>query len=157
MAYTFFHIRAVDPGPGAERLNAFLARKVVLEVDRQFVADGQNSYWSLCVTTADAAGEPDKAGKPANRKGIDYKEVLSPEHFAVFARLRELRKRLAEEQDAPVYAIFTNEKLAAIAQLRNPNRAALASIEGIGEKRLELYAEAVLAELRGGNGQDPQD
>lgn len=157
MAYAFFHIRAIEPADGAERLNAFLVSHLVLEVDRRFVDDGSNSYWSVCVTTADGGDEPAKAGKPANRKSVDYKEVLSPEHFAVYARLREMRKRLAAEQDAPVYAIFTNEQLAAIAQLRNPNRAALASIEGIGEKRLELYAEAVLAELRGGNGQDPQD
>ncbi|GAB6042051.1 hypothetical protein [Endothiovibrio diazotrophicus] len=55
MAYTFFHIRALDPQEESERLNAFLASHAVLQVDRHFVADGENSFWSVCDTADTAA------------------------------------------------------------------------------------------------------
>jgi superfamily II DNA helicase RecQ len=121
----------------------------VTSVDRQFVADGQNSYWSLCVVVAEPGETSNKTRK---KSAVDYRERLSPEHFAKYARLRTLRNRLAEEQDTPPYAIFTNEQLAEMAQLETPDRSALARIEGIGEKRLALYADAFLALLRGEDG-----
>lgn len=37
-------------------------------------------------------------------------EILPPEQFAVFARLRDVRKRLAEVHGIPVYAVLTNEQ-----------------------------------------------
>jgi superfamily II DNA helicase RecQ len=154
MPYTFFHIRAVDSAGDAARLNAFLDSRVVLQVERHFVSDGENSFWSVCVSTAEGAG-PNPAARSHNRRSVDYREILSPEHFAVYARLRTLRNRLAEEQGAPPYAIFTNEQLAAMAQLEAPSRTAIATIEGIGEKRLSLYADAFLAELENGDAKDP--
>jgi superfamily II DNA helicase RecQ len=154
MSYTFFHIRAIDPQADAQRLNAFLGGHVVLQVDRHFVANGENSFWSVCVCTAQA-GDEAKEPKSRKQRGVDYREILSPEHFAVYARLRTLRNTLAEQQSTPPYAIFTNEQLAAMAQVESVNRAALAGIEGIGEKRLSLYADAFLAELESGDAQDP--
>ncbi len=152
MSYAFFHIRAVDPRADTERLNAFLASHVVLQVERQFVADGGNSFWSICISTAEveAVGET-KGAKPRNRKGVDYREVLSPAHFAIYARLRTLRNGMAEEQGTPPYAIFTNEQLATMARLETIDHAALAAIEGVGEKRLALYADPFLAELERAN------
>jgi superfamily II DNA helicase RecQ len=149
MHYRFFHIRAIDPAPGTAELNAFIQANPVTSVERQFVADGQNSYWSVCVIVS----EPAAAGGKSRKKGtVDYREVLSPEHFATYARLRTLRNRLAEEQGTPPYAIFTNEQLAEMAQLETPDRSAIEHIEGIGEKRLALYADTFLALLRGEDG-----
>jgi len=144
MYYRFFTVRVFNPQADTEALNTFLAAHPILSVERAFVADGENSFWSLCVGVADppAAGE-----RPRKRASVDYRETLSPEVFAVFARLRTLRNRLAEAQGTPPYAIFTNEQLAAMAQLPSPSRQALGAIEGIGDKRLEMYADAFLAEL----------
>jgi len=149
MHYRFFTIRALNPAEGAEQLNAFLAANAVLSVERQFVADGANSFWSVCVSVA-AVQAP--AAKTGSKRGVDYRDILSPEHFAIYARLRTLRNKLAEEQGSPAYAIFTNEQLAAMAQLREFSLKALSEIEGIGEKRLNLYGEVFLAELGRGNG-----
>ncbi|MDP6191259.1 MAG: HRDC domain-containing protein, partial [Gammaproteobacteria bacterium] len=82
----------------------------------------------------------------------DYRELLSPEDFAVYARLRTLRNQLAETEGTPAYAIFTNEQLANIARLPHPDRASIGAIEGIGEKRLDRYVDTVLAVLRGADG-----
>lgn len=154
MPYTFFRIRALESDTDAESLNAFLAANVVLQVDRHFVANGENSFWSVCVATVGLNGETQEK-KLGKRRRIDYREELSPEHFAVYARLRTLRNRLAEEQNTPPYAIFTNDQLAAMAQLKRPTREELGKIEGIGEKRLELYAESFLAALEIRDAQEP--
>jgi superfamily II DNA helicase RecQ len=146
MHYRFFTIRAHDPNGGAEQLNAFLAANAVLSVERQFVADGVNSFWSVCVSVAT---EKTPEAKTGGKRGVDYRAVLSPEHFAIYARLRTFRNKLAEEQGIPAYAIFTNEQLAAMAQLGEFSLNALSEIEGVGEKRLKLYGEAFLAELEG--------
>ena len=42
----------------------------------------------------------------------DYKQVLKPEEFEVFSRLREWRKGVAEKEGVPVYVVFSNEQLA---------------------------------------------
>lgn len=149
MRYQLFTVRCADPGADAQRLNAFLAANPILSVDRQLIADGANSFWSFCIALAEPGSPPDAASaKGQKRSSVDYREVLSPAVFAVYARLRSLRNRLAEEQGTPPFAIFTNEQLAAMAQLASPSREALAGIEGIGDKRLASYADAFLAVLR---------
>lgn len=146
MHYQFFRVRAVDPEQDSATLNAFLATNPVLEVTREFVADGSNSFWSLCVSVAAAEAGP-AANKSGKRPSVDYRERLPPEVFSIYARLRALRNHMAKEQDIQPYAIFTNDQLASIAQLSSPSREAIAAIEGIGEKRLEMYVDTFLAEL----------
>ncbi|EGV30884.1 HRDC domain protein [Thiorhodococcus drewsii AZ1] len=149
MRYHFFTVRCIDPAADSERLNAFLAAHPVLSVDRELIADGANSYLSFCIALVEPGALPGTiSGKTPKRGSVDYREVLSPEVFAVYARLRTLRNRLAEEQGTPPFAIFTNEQIAAMAQLPSPSREALAGIEGVGDKRLAQYADAFLAALR---------
>ena len=58
-------------------------------------------------------GVADKA-RAATGPKIDYKEVLNEVDFAVFARLRDLRKVISDKEAIPAYSIFTNEQLAAM-------------------------------------------
>jgi hypothetical protein len=56
MAFHFFSIRTLDPQSGQDELNRFCAGQRVVSVDRQFVAAGLDSHWSICVAvTADTA------------------------------------------------------------------------------------------------------
>jgi hypothetical protein len=80
----------------------------VITVERQFVADGANSLWSVCVSYVDGEARP-SAEKRQRR--IDYREILSPNEFAIFAKLRALRKEMAEREGVPFYALFTNPTL----------------------------------------------
>jgi len=105
MNYHFFRISATASQADTALLNQYLQQHRIISVDREFVADGQNSFWSVC----GGAELGDKSSPKTGRKSIDYRDVLAPDVFAVFSRLRELRKRLAEEQGVPPYAIFTNE------------------------------------------------
>jgi superfamily II DNA helicase RecQ len=84
--------------------------------------------------------------------------VLSEQAFAVFARLRSLRKELAESEGIPAYALFTNEQLAEMVQRRVQTAAALREIAGIGEARIEKYGETflrLLCEAFSSSGSNP--
>ena len=103
MALKFFHIASRDSGPMEAELNAFLSRHRIVTVDRRFVEHGADSFWALCVDFLHGPipmgvvhGSPGRS----DRK-IDYKEVLTPEQFEVFARLRELRKETAAKEAVP--------------------------------------------------------
>jgi hypothetical protein len=54
---------------------------------------------------------------------VDYREVLSAQDFAVFSKLREVRKGLAEKEGVPPYTIFTNEQLAAVVRQKVTTKA----------------------------------
>jgi superfamily II DNA helicase RecQ len=73
-----------------------------------------------------------------------YKAILPPEEFAVFSRLREVRKEMAQTEAVPVYTLFTNEQLAQMVQRRCQSRSDLAQIDGIGESKIDKYAERLL-------------
>ena len=79
---------------------------------------------------------------------VDYRDLLSPEDFAVYAKLRDLRKEIAQRETVPVYTVFTNAQLAQMVQRRVTSRADLAEIEGVGEARVEKYASRMLEILK---------
>ncbi len=86
-----------------------------------------------------------QTGPASTRKSrIDYREVLNDKDFALFAKLRDLRKTLAEQESVPAYAVFNNGQLAAMVQKRVTSKAALAAIEGVSAARIEKYGEAFL-------------
>ena len=75
---------------------------------------------------------------------VDYKDVLTDAEFAVFARLRALRKEMSEREGIAAYAIFTNEQLAEIVRGRIASLAGLRQLPGVGEARTERYGAAFL-------------
>lgn len=126
-------------------MNAFLQSHRVLAVRKEFVADGENAFWTFCVEYLDSpAGTSSAGGKPPR---VDYREVLKPEEFEVFSRLREWRKGVAEREGVPVYAVVTNEQLAQMVQKHVNTKASLKEIEGVGEARIEKYGDALLERL----------
>ncbi len=142
MRLHFFAIPALDPGDAQAELDGFMGSHRVVGVDRQLVQDGPGSFWAVCVTVTDGASK--KPGGGTARKRIDYKEVLTPEQFAVFARLRDLRKELAAEEGVPAYAVFTNEQLAAMVTRGVSTKAGLGGLSGVGPARADKYGARVL-------------
>ena len=146
MPLRFFTIPARYAQDAAGEMNQYLGSHRVLNVERQFVDDGANSYWAFCVDhleTGSDAGENTR--KPSTRKpAVDYREVLSDADFRVFSRLRELRKRIANENGVPVYVVFSNEQLAQIVQQRVTSKAALEAVVGAGDAKIEKYGEAFI-------------
>ncbi|MER6975033.1 DNA helicase RecQ [Nocardioides sp. NPDC000445] len=72
---------------------------------------------------------------------------LSPEAAEVFERLRAWRGEVAKEQGVPAYVVFHDATLREIATRLPASREELGTISGIGEAKLEKYADGVLAAL----------
>lgn len=142
MAYKFFQVPARGCEESEATLNGFLGNHRVLTVARQFVDLGDNSYWCFCVDYLDSSSNG-KSKRGGRRGKVDYKELLDPIEFALFAKLRELRKELAQSEAVPVYAIFTNEQLAQIVRTRATSKDSLRAIEGLGDTRVEKYGARV--------------
>lgn len=153
MRLRFFAIPALAAAEAEAELNRFLAERRVLGVDRHLVSAHGEAYWAVCVSFLDGA-----AAAPAGRRGkLDYKEILSAAEFTVFARLRNLRKELAERDGVPAYALFTNEQLAAMVTGRIRTAGALAEVAGVGPARVERYGKAFLDVLRQADGEPPAE
>jgi len=128
-------------------MNAFLRGHRVLAVRKEFVADGENSYWTFCVEYMDGSA---RAAVLPDRPKVDYREELTPEEFQVFSRLRDWRKGVAEKEKIPVYTVLTNGQLAEVVRRKVQTKAALKEIPGVGEARVEKYGEGLLGMLLGG-------
>jgi superfamily II DNA helicase RecQ len=159
LQYKFFLVPVSDSEDAELQLNRFLRTVKVVNVQKEFVAQPHNAFWCLAVeylSGDSASGAEDGRLKKSRR--IDYKDILSPEDFALFVKLRELRKKIAADEAVPVYTIFTNEQLAQISKNRATDRKELMQIDGIGEARAAKYGEQV-AEMvkqasRGPAGED---
>ena len=130
----------VAPGDSRalEDLNRCLRGHRVLTLDRHCDA----GVWSFCV-----AWQPGPGVEAGPAEKVDYKTVLDEKTFALFSHLRVVRKALAEKENLPPYAVFTNEQLAEVARRRCVIAADLGKIDGIGAARVEKYGAAVIAAI----------
>ena len=147
MAFKFITIPIHDGSEAEAELNQFLNSYKILSVDRRWVDQGAASFWTFCVDYLPRPLPGGGATAPNMRGKIDYREVLKPEDFAVFALLRDWRKAVSQEEAVPVYTIFTNEQLAQKVQTRAKTKAALEKIPGIGAARVDKYGDKILAQL----------
>jgi ATP-dependent DNA helicase RecQ len=65
----------------------------------------------------------------------------------LFERLRQLRKRLADERNVPAYIVFSDVSLRQMARHYPDNDDELARINGVGEKKLKEFGQAFLSEI----------
>ena len=142
MQYEIFTIPVFNPEEGLEKLNRFLRGHKVVQVDKELVRLGEQSYWSFCVNylVTTLSFETEKKEK------IDYKNVLTEEQFKIFSRLRSCRKIISEKEGYPAYSVFTDAELSLMSQTENLVPESIVKIEGIGKKRMERFG-LVLLEL----------
>lgn len=67
----------------------------------------------------------------------------------LFSRLRDLRKRLADERSVPAYVIFGDATLRDIARRYPETKDAMRGIFGVGEKKLEEFGSVFAAVVAG--------
>lgn len=149
MSLRFFQIPVRRSPDLEEELNGFLQSNRVLSIERRFVDQGPESFWAICVDYLPIVHGQDVHKKRSDGKKprVDYREVLPPEQFSIYVKLRELRQLIAQEESVPVYTIFTNEQLAAMIQKSVTNRTELSTIPGIGDARLAKYSDRFLSIL----------
>ncbi len=68
---------------------------------------------------------------------------------ALFERLRQLRKRLADERAVPSYIVFSDVSLRQMARLYPATAAEFRTISGVGDRKLADYGDVFLAEIAG--------
>jgi superfamily II DNA helicase RecQ len=144
MQFKIFTIPADDDdGTFIEEVNKFLRSHKVLEVEQQLSRGKTGDNWRFCVKYL--ANSPSaETAKPQGISRIDYRETLDEATFARFSLLREGRKKIAEEEGMPVFAIFTNEELAGIAALDEMTVSNLTQIKGIGDKKAERFGKRLV-------------
>ncbi len=149
MPFKTFTIPISSPEDAEGDLNRFLTSHRILSVERRWIEAGNNSLLWFCIEYhgAPSSSSESRSNTRSNTSRIDYREVLSPEDFAVFAKLRDVRKEIAAAEAVPAYMVFTNEQLAQVVKTRAATKADLSKISGLGEARLEKYAERLLVAL----------
>ena len=136
MQIKLFTIPVGDTGAALPEMNAFLRNNKILETENQFVQHAQGASWCFCIRYIEKAnGQP-----PEKRKKTDYRHVLDEQTFTRFARLREIRKRVAADEGLSAYLIFTDAELAELAGLEELTPQKMLKIKGIGEKKVERFA-----------------
>lgn len=149
MQIKIFDILASAPEHDIEVVNKFIRAHKVVDIDRQFYVSSDNiGHWSLCITYLLPATYQQQDGKFEKREKVDYKSVLSPEDFEKFTKLRMIRKKLADDDAIPAYAVFTDSELAQIAQLPAIEAKLLKQITGIGDKRIAKYGNLICEKFK---------
>lgn len=150
------------PLPGTadlDDLNAFLAGHRVAAVQQHVVPTPAGAQLVFVVQTIEGAAAANAGGhRRAEQRSegkIDYREVLSAPDFAQYSRLRDERRRIADQEGVPVYTVFSNAQLAEIVRRAVRTKAELLAIDGIGAARVERYGARILAQLAAA-GSEPE-
>lgn len=152
MQFRLFSIPAAGDVEAETAFNAFLRSHRAVSVQRELVQSGVSAHWCFCVEYIEG---PQGAGeKGEGRRRVDYKERLAAPDFALFVQLRDLRKKMSTDEAIPVYAVCTNEQLAAMAERRPSSISDLKTIEGLGDAKAEKYGEAILEVISQASGKE---
>lgn len=89
-----------------------------------------------------------KKEAPAKRAKNDRANALNPADQQLFEDLRDLRKQLADQQDVPAYVVFGDISLLDMAQKRPQTEDEFLEVSGVGQAKLERYAEVFLTRIR---------
>jgi len=90
---------------------------------------------------------PRRKRGPGRGAALPADAVLSEAGEARFAVLRQWRSEVAREHNLPAYVVFHDATLLQMAQRAPATLDALASISGVGAKKLEAYGAAILRVL----------
>ncbi len=75
-------------------------------------------------------------------------QSLPAQDQPLFEALRELRSRLAKEQNVPPYVIFPDKTLTEMAIVKPASHGQMLDISGVGETKLSRYGEAFINVIR---------
>lgn len=73
-------------------------------------------------------------------------DKLSSRHYdkKLFAKLRKLRKAIADEDDIPPYVVFNDATLIDMAEVLPTSAGEMLAVNGVGQRKLEKYADPFL-------------
>ncbi len=137
-----FKIFAVPLSGSCEELNDFMCSHRIVEIDKQYSNNGENEGWHFCIGyIQDENHLPTGVGVTNDKKDrIDLKSTMNDETYRRFSHLREIRKRIANEEAIPAYSVFSNEELIAISKLPHITVEAIRGIGNINPIKISKYA-----------------
>jgi superfamily II DNA helicase RecQ len=132
--YAGFFVSPFGEKSVTDELNAFLRSHRIVNVDKKLIDGERGTGWVFLIEygTGDGKNTPN-----TQTQRVDYREVLNAAEYALFDKLRNLRKELAEKSGIPVYAVFTNDQLAAMVKKPPKTAKDMLAIAGIGEARVK--------------------
>ena len=140
--YASFYVSPFGERSVTDELNAFLRSHRIVHVEKRLIDGERGTGWLFLVEYGGVEGGKGSSGGGSQR--VDYREVLNAAEFEMFDKLRVHRKEIAEKQGIPVYAVFTNDQIAAMIKKPPKTASDLLSIAGVGEARVKQYGEAFL-------------
>jgi ATP-dependent DNA helicase RecQ len=118
------------------------------------VEQARNARAPLAGDPGRPARAPQARGAPIRRVPVGAPVATDEDEDAdaapdavLFERLRALRKRLADERKVPAYVVFSDRTLQAMAAQKPGTADRLLDIPGVGQKKLDEYGDAFLAEI----------
>jgi superfamily II DNA helicase RecQ len=138
--YRSFFVSPFGEASVCDDLNAFLKSHRIVNVEKRLIDGERGTGWLFLIEY----GSDNKNQSSPSSPRVDYREILSEQEYALFDRLRKLRKELAEKQGLPVYAVFTNDHLAGMIKNSAASLKDLTKLPGVGESRAKQYGEQFL-------------
>lgn len=151
MQIKLFTIPITNVSDYDEELNKFLRSHKIVEIEKQLLQLPTGAYWCFYISYVMPS-----VVEQASKEKIDYRTVLSEQHFVVFSALREIRKKIAADEGVSAYIVFTDAELAEIAQLSDLTLAKLKGIKGIGDKKADKYGKLLINTYRNKYEKDKQ-
>ncbi len=113
---------------------------LVLNPEARAALKGENII-ELAVPRIQAMSKSSTGSTRSRKDDYDYDEVL-------FAKLRALRKTIADKQGVPPYVVFNDASLAEMAEQQPQTPFELLKVNGVGERKLEKFGDDFLAIIR---------
>ena len=140
---------ATDARPHYGTLSRFSRKEVTTMLD-QLISRGyvrtEGADFPLLFLT-DEGGESLQDGCGARVRlpfRLEPKSVPVPTDANLYELVRELRNRLAREEDLPAYCIFNNRVLLEVVETRPMDMEALGDVWGFSDKRVRKYGRPVV-------------
>jgi ATP-dependent DNA helicase RecQ len=160
------HDRLSTFGIGAEQSKgAWMA--VLSELMRTGCVEQSYEHRTLFVTEeglralkehrAFAFAMPRFVAKTEKRRSRRLRVLPTVHDDALFERLRELRKRLADDQGVPPYVVFSDATLRELCTQQPVTLQAFRQIGGVGDVKLERYGTAFVEAIRSFDTADASD
>src|SRR5205085_3397674 len=107
----------------------------------QVTEGGQSVLDGEAVQVVLEEARPVSSKRAAKHVSVEYDPML-------FEALRRVRRSLADEAEVPPFVIFSDRTLMAMASAFPQTPEELLQIVGIGERKAEVYGEAILTAIR---------
>ena len=133
--YKFFSIPVNTSTDIEQEMNEFIKNHKIASIKKEFVNNQENTCWFFLIEYFEEIHDKDKKSGKNIKNAIDYREVLSPEIFTRYAKIREWRKQEAAKTAVQLYTILTNEQMAQIAEKKIITIDELKKVSGIGDQR----------------------